>query len=1254
LLLASALLVPLGILALGAWFAWGQAWEQARAELASTADAAAEYSARLLDAHAHLAERTDELLRDLSSAQIREREAELHMALQRLASARPFVRSLYAADAEGRLVVSANALPPSFGISILDRDFFQRLQADDAPAMLVSKIYPSRLNEGFYLGVAARRGFSASGDASRQAAARPFNGVVVVSLSPGDIALGLQQITRTPDQSIFLIRTDGEILASSNGFSTLPPPLPADSPLHKAILSGSERAVAEERSGPDGTERIMALRQVAGWPIHATAMQSRDASIRHWRNIVMWQAGFALPAVIMLVSLVILAQRRTRQVAEAQAALQTEAARRVTAEARRESDERYRALADATREGVVIYDAGRIVESNDAFWQLLGYASKKEVLGRDPLEFVAPASREAAAESKAQARGVPYECLGLRADGTTFPAEVQDRPILYQGRRLRVEIVRDLTTQKTAEKTLRDTLGTLDLGAFMTRDLSGTIRYWSAGCERLFGWTADEALGRHSHILLRSVFPIPVPDVEAILERDGEWTGEIHHRVRAGPEIVVATRKILRRDIKGQPASIAEMMVDVTPLWRARAELLDRSNRLQLLSAAAGSLLAAKDPDEVLGGLFESLSTQLGIDVSCSHIVVPGSDDTLHLTTLFGIPESMRSAIERLAFGDTICGKVAQTRRPMHIKTRDAKDDGTRQLLQSQGIRAYSSFPLVAGDHLFGTLSFGTRHRDEFSCEDLALLSTIVQHVTLLRERLRSEAALRAAEQRSRVLLEVAPVGIALLDPATRSFVTANERACRELGYSPEEFRHLHLPDIEVSSKAGEWVGSLASGNQASQEFEARHRTKDGKVLDMLVRAERLDLGSHTLLYTAWIDITERVRDQQALEEGQAQLRSILETVPDAMIVLNEDGRIVSFSAAAEQLFGWSSAEAVGRSAFMLMPSPDRETHQEYLARYLKTGERQIIGIGRTVTGLRPDGSTFPMELTVGEVRSRGRHLFTAFIRDLTERHASERRVQELQAELLHVSRVSAVGEMASALAHELNQPLTAIASSAKAALRMLQAHPPAGPAYANTPEKALEAMERAVSQSLRAGQIVRRLREFVVKGDTDRDLEALPGLIEEAGTLALVGARQHGIHVTFQLAPDLPLVFVDRIQIQQVLLNLIRNAIEAMTEEDGSSPAPERRELTIMATRRHADEAELAIADTGPGLAPMVAAHLFDPFISTKPAGMGMGLSICRSIIEAHGGRIWAEPNAAGGTVFRFTLPAAPPDGAIREEGGP
>jgi two-component system sensor kinase FixL len=359
----------------------------------------------------------------------------------------------------------------------------------------------------------------------------------------------------------------------------------------------------------------------------------------------------------------------------------------------------------------------------------------------------------------------------------------------------------------------------------------------------------------------------------------------------------------------------------------------------------------------------------------------------------------------------------------------------------------------------------------------------------------------------------------------------------------------------------------------------------------------------------------------------EAHLRSILETVPDAMIVIDERGTIEAFSTAAERLFGYRAEEARGQNVKLLMPPPYREQHDNYLARYLATGERRIIGIGRVVVGLRKDGSTFPMELAVGEARLGERRVFTGFIRDLTEAQKTHARIQELQEGLLRASRLRVTGQMAAALAHELNQPLTAVANYLRGAQRLMQAPEPDLP-------RVRDAVELAVQQTLRAGQIIRRLRGFVERGDVISRPEAVPTLIEEASALALLGAKERGIRVTLQLAPDLPEVVAERVQIQQVLLNLIRNAIEAMERE----PV---RTLTIVA--RQVDQSvEISVADTGPGLASEVRAQLFQPFVTTKPDGMGIGLSICRTIVESHRGRLWAEDNPGGGMVFRFTLPAS------------
>lgn len=364
------------------------------------------------------------------------------------------------------------------------------------------------------------------------------------------------------------------------------------------------------------------------------------------------------------------------------------------------------------------------------------------------------------------------------------------------------------------------------------------------------------------------------------------------------------------------------------------------------------------------------------------------------------------------------------------------------------------------------------------------------------------------------------------------------------------------------------------------------------------------------------------------LLERQAQLQSILDTVPDAMVVIDEQGLVQSFGPAAERLFQWTVAEVVGCNVNMLMPSPDHEAHDSYLQRYAQTGERRIIGRPRIVTALCKDGSSVPVELFVGETKLGNHRFFTGFLQDLTGRHAAEARVQALQSELIHISRLSAMGEMAAALAHELNQPLASISIYLNGAKRLLEAR--------NVDDQAVEAMGKAAEQSLRAGEIIRRLRSFVANGENERRMESLQKLLEEASALGLLGAREKGVATYFKWNSSIDAVFVDKVQVQQVALNLVRNGIEAMED----SP---RRELRITTSVSEDDLAMVSVADTGSGVSPEVADRLFQPFVTTKSGqGLGVGLSICRGIIEAHGGRIWAEPNPGGGSVFRFTLPTA------------
>jgi two-component system sensor kinase FixL len=356
-----------------------------------------------------------------------------------------------------------------------------------------------------------------------------------------------------------------------------------------------------------------------------------------------------------------------------------------------------------------------------------------------------------------------------------------------------------------------------------------------------------------------------------------------------------------------------------------------------------------------------------------------------------------------------------------------------------------------------------------------------------------------------------------------------------------------------------------------------------------------------------------------------AHLQSIIDTVPDAMIVIDEFGTILSFSRMAERMFGYFSPEVVGENITMLMPSPYREGHDGYLARYRATGEKRVIGIGRAISGRRRDGTTFPADLSVGETFIDGRRIFTGFLHDLSETTDTRRKLHMLQAELMHVARVSQMGTLATAIAHELNQPLAAINNYVEGASAILADESPEIPVVR-------DALRSCADEIERAGHIIRRLRDFVTHGETAKAHTLLRQVVEESVALALAGNTMTSVSVTVQADAAANDIIADRIQIQQVLVNLILNAVEAMAQSEGR---------VINITTRPADQkmVEVIVADSGPGLDPRISERIFQPFETTKAHGMGLGLSICHSIVEAHGGRIWVEPSAFGGTEFHFTL---------------
>jgi two-component system sensor kinase FixL len=464
--------------------------------------------------------------------------------------------------------------------------------------------------------------------------------------------------------------------------------------------------------------------------------------------------------------------------------------------------------------------------------------------------------------------------------------------------------------------------------------------------------------------------------------------------------------------------------------------------------------------------------------------------------------------------------------------------------------------------------------------------------------------------------------------------VTISPACARLFGVSPEQLTTfaatqalVHPEDRPARAEAIQ--RALRDGG--SYEVDYRAVRPDGQVCWLRSRGRVvLDADGRPAHHRGVVlSIHEQKQAEADLRTREAHLRSILDTVPEAMVVIDESGIINSFSTAAERLFDYTAAEVIGQNVRMLMPEPMRGEHDGYLDHYRRTRERRIIGTNRVVTGQRADGTTFPMELAIGEVRLGEQVFFTGFVNDLTEHQRTQQRLQELQSELVHVSRLSAMGEMASTLAHELNQPLGAISNYTKGCRRLLANPSPEAIA------KSVEVLDKTAEQALRAGQIIRRLREFVTRGETERRLEPVSRLIEEASALALVGAREQGVIARIRVAPGLKAVLADRVQVQQVLVNLMRNAREAMQQS-------EQREMAVDAHALSSEMVEISVADTGPGIADEVADRLFQPFVTTKASGMGVGLSICRTIIEAHGGRLTVERNVAGGATFRLTLATA------------
>ncbi|MFW2404514.1 MAG: two-component system sensor histidine kinase NtrB [Gammaproteobacteria bacterium] len=371
-----------------------------------------------------------------------------------------------------------------------------------------------------------------------------------------------------------------------------------------------------------------------------------------------------------------------------------------------------------------------------------------------------------------------------------------------------------------------------------------------------------------------------------------------------------------------------------------------------------------------------------------------------------------------------------------------------------------------------------------------------------------------------------------------------------------------------------------------------------------------------------------KVSHKQVPEFDVTAQDAIMDAFIEAIIVMDTEGTIERFNKAAEKMFGYTASEAIGSDISILMPDPDSSNHARYVDRYMATREARIIGIGREMTASRKDGTMFPIHLAIGEVGWHGRVSFIGLIRDLTDDKLAEERRLRQHTDMITASRLATMGEMAAAMAHEINQPLAAIANYASAAERLMDL----GPENADDVKGALASVK---AQAHRAGEIIRKLRSFVKPEVASLDVTNLKPLIEEIRSLADLDARANNIQLSIDVANNMPEVIADGLQIQQVILNLLRNGIDAMLD-----CGPDDRVLELHGYISSPDEVRVDVIDRGHGIPQSVRDSLFNPFFTTKSNGMGMGLAICQTIVKSHGGKLGFEDNPGGGTTFYITLP--------------
>jgi PAS domain S-box-containing protein len=753
----------------------------------------------------------------------------------------------------------------------------------------------------------------------------------------------------------------------------------------------------------------------------------------------------------------------------------------------------------------------------------------------------------------------------------------------------------DIDDQKRAQEALRasenDLREILDSipGLVYTLNLAGQFEHANRQVLNYFGKTLDEM---NAWAVSDAVHPDDLPHVIEDHTRS-MTTGipydiEVRCRRADGVYRWFQARNLPTCDSDGRITRWSGLMTDIEDRNRAEEKLRESEQEARLIVDSIPGVVALLSPT----GNLEMVSRQCMefFGRNFEELREWGTNDTVH-------PEDLPGLIDALT-------RALTTGRPYEILARFRRADGVYRWSHNRGC------PIRDGNG------------------DIARWCSLITDID---DQKRAEEALRESEHESRLIVDSIPGLIAVLD-TSGEIVGVNQPILDYFGKSVEELSQWAVDDTIHPDDRPAYLQAFQRSFAVGDPFEyeaVRTRRFDGVYRWFNMRGLPLrDLHGHIVRwYFLLTEVDDRKRAEDELRRSEARHRVVVETASDAVVSIDESGAIILANPATNRLFGYSPDELIGKPLTVLMPGAMRNLHEAGLKRYLETGTKRLNWQGTEMTAMRANGEEFPAEVSFGEMIVDQRRVFTGFIRDISEKKRSEEELRNTHAELSRMMRVMTIGQLTASITHEVSQPLSGIITNASTCLRMLKGDLP-------NIDGARETAQRTIRDANRASEVITRLRTLFSK----KQIEVAPLDLNEAAreVVALLSGEleKNNIILKHEFSEQLPAVHGDRVQLQQVILNLLRNASDAM------SSIEDRPRQMVLRTELEGEHVRLSVQDSGVGFTPEIAAQMFDSFYTTKSDGMGVGLSVSRSIIEANHGRLWATPNDGPGATFAFAIP--------------